>query len=668
MKKDSPFHNFILPVPYSLFIILFLSFSSSAQDFQWGQRGGGIFNQQFDEDHNVWEMATDAAGNVYTLGNASASSLQVAGNALRGVDNGVPNIVLASFTPQGQYRWAKVFGGGSGNTPSGLAAANGRVYVSGWISPADSAIFDTDTFHYHPFNGKRSPIAFLVQYDTAGAFQWLRMPGTDTFDIFNSIYEEPFWVDAAPNGDAYWLCQLRPGDLPGTPHTVQQEGSYVLRYGRGGQLLGRAKLDIQRIGPFSFTSRDHEGNFVRNHQTGDYIIGSTNKNSNGFLIGNDTIDEPMYLASFDSTGGVNWKLEGGDSGLANNNEIYDIRLDGNRNIILTGYTSKNNHFANHTFSYPTNGAAAPFVMRLNRSGNLRWTKTGAPPAVSGGKAIFSTKAELAITGDHGGLYFQGPNDLDTLKAVPNQGYDVFIARFDTATGDLLGLESAETQFGDASYGYAIAADGAGGYYLGGNYTGRMYLGPDTLIKIGSQRSFFVARYACLAPAAGFSAMLDTAINGYVFAFSGEAGDSVVWDFGDGSPTVAGDTVSHIFPALGTYTVCATGYDECGDSTVCDTVVVTKIGLGEYGTKTGRLRLAPNPANTEVNVLFDFPETNGEATLEVRDLRGALIKQVQVKNAKGQQMLKTARWGQSAYLVILKIDGEVRDYQRLVIQR
>ena len=272
-------------------------------------------------------------------------------------------------------------------------------------------------------------------------------------------------------------------------------------------------------------------------------------------------------------------------------------------------------------------------------------------AVSPSNHLALSDGEVAITGYHGNLHFQGPNDLDTLKAAPNQGYDAYIARFDTATGDLLGLISAETQFGDASYGYSIAADGEGGYYLGGNYNGRLYLGPDTLTKIGSQRSFFVARYACLAPAAGFSAMLDTATNGYVFAFSGEAGDSVVWDFGDGSPTVAGDTVSHIFPALGTYTVCATGHDECGDSTVCDTVAVTKIGLGKL--LKSQFSIAPNPARDKISVRFQN-SPNALFDVRLRDVHGKVVVS---QSARGRTELNVSRLPSGLYFMEIERGGQ-----------
>ena len=78
-------------------------------------------------------------------------------------------------------------------------------------------------------------------------------------------------------------------------------------------------------------------------------------------------------------------------------------------------------------------------------------------------------------------------------------------------------------------------------------------------------------------------------------------DSVVWRFGDGSPTVRGNTAAHTYTAPGTYTVCATAYSRCGSDTFClyDTITCLifpkaafsdtgkhKVGFTYTGTTTG----------------------------------------------------------------------------------
>ena len=81
-------------------------------------------------------------------------------------------------------------------------------------------------------------------------------------------------------------------------------------------------------------------------------------------------------------------------------------------------------------------------------------------------------------------------------------------------------------------------------------------------------------------------------------------------------------------------------------------------------------LAPNPANQSVEVIYDLADwtASEKGVLEVHDLRGAKIASYPVKDGKGEKTLHIAKWEQSVYFVLLKVNGEVRDYRRLVIQR
>ncbi len=583
---------------YAIFLtISFFTLTTSAQSFQWAKRGGSTNTLQRSQDYNnVIDMVTDEADNVYLLCYTGASSLQVDGHPLQaysaiGIGDS-KDIVLTSFTEGGRYRWSKVIGYGGNDYGIGLKVHKDFVYLSGNTrATGDSAFFDGDTVYHQVYNGYQSKQAFLVQYDTSGVFQWLRMPGAEDTIPIGGTSEYGYWLDVATNGDVYWFCDLVPGCLPNTSQPVSQAGTYVLRYTQHGQFLNRTQLNVTHYGQFLFNGAYNEGNFIRNHQTGEYFLGGTTGTSGSLLIGNDTIKGSMYLAVFDSTGQVLWKKESDPT--QNFSGLNDFKLDSQGSIYVTGSSWDGaNVFNNYHFTSPKLGAR-PFIMKLNSDGTTAWAKLSAGFAGSIGNKLVLNSQEVCIAGYHGGLYWQGPNDLDTLKAVPNQGYDAFIARFDTQTGDLLGMESAKTPFGAASYGYSITADSEGSYYLGGNFDQQLYMGPDTLYKIGSQRSFFVAKYACGIPAASFTVSNDTV--GYYFTYTGTPADSVVWDFGDGSAPYKGDSVSHVYSAKGQYIVCATAYDGCGDTTRCDTVDVQSIGI-EDTEALQFIIIYPNPVN------------------------------------------------------------------------
>src|SRR5690606_26617490 len=86
---------------------------------------------------------------------------------------------LASWDCEGRYRWKKVFGsyGTFGIDGAGIDSLGG-IYFTGSFSTDTNfqrTYFDTDTVL-----GKTNKQWYIVKYDTAGRFQWLKMPQPDT--------------------------------------------------------------------------------------------------------------------------------------------------------------------------------------------------------------------------------------------------------------------------------------------------------------------------------------------------------------------------------------------------------------------------------------------------------------------------------------------------------
>lgn len=623
---------------FALFLLLFLlqNFVSTAQDFQWARRGGSTNNLQATQDYNnVIDMVADASDNVYLLCRVGANNLQVDGHALQAYSSvGIGasrDILLTSFTKEGIYRWSKVLGGVSGDDGIGLKVQGSRVYLSGLIYSNDSARYSTDTIVYRPYNSAYWPKhAFLINYDTSGVFQWLHMPGSDTISK-SEFPEQPYWIDVAANGDVYWLISLVPGSLPNTAQPVTQKGTYVVRYSSSGQYLSRVKLDADHYGQAGWNGTLNEGNFIRDPQTGNFYLGGTHDMPGDVIIGGDTIRGAIYLACFDNTGQLLWKKESKATKSSFNittTNLNDFELDANGDLLLTGTSRSGDTLFDGLVASSTNTSVSPLVMKMSSSGNVLWHKMGVVQGVGYSFGLAQYGNEVAIAGSHVGIHWQGANDLDTLHSVPNQGYDAYIARFDQQTGDLLGMQSAETNFGSHSYGYSITADSEGGYYLGGNYSAQLYLGPDTLYKIGSQRSFFVTKYGCTMPEANFTQSLDS--SAYVFAYTGTPADSVHWDFGDGSPIATGDTVAYTYSAAGQYVVCATAYDaSCGDTTFCDTVDVMKVSLRDQNRR--EVAVYPNPTDGGLS-LKSLPE---QGWLSLYNFNGKLMMHQAITNKSTQ---------------------------------
>lgn len=73
----------------------------------------------------IW---VDGAGNTYVTG-MFENQIDLGGGPLTSA--GDVDIVVASFAPNGTYRWAKRFGGAMGDQGAGITVAGGKVYVAG---------------------------------------------------------------------------------------------------------------------------------------------------------------------------------------------------------------------------------------------------------------------------------------------------------------------------------------------------------------------------------------------------------------------------------------------------------------------------------------------------------------------------------------------------------
>ena len=133
------------------------------------------------------------------------------------------------------------------------------------------------------------------------------------------------------------------------------------------------------------------------------------------------------------------------------------------------------------------------------------------------------------------------------------------------TGTTLALDSVKWAYGDGATGIGTAP--AHAYSVSGTYT----VCATAYTACGYNTSCNSVTVSCTA-AAAFS---DTGIitKGFTYTGSTVGIDSVKWDFGDGSPTVTGNTHLHTYTAVGTYTVCATVYTACGSNTACNAVTV-----------------------------------------------------------------------------------------------
>lgn len=110
---------------------------------------------------------------------------------------------------------------------------------------------------------------------------------------------------------------------------------------------------------------------------------------------------------------------------------------------------------------------------------------------------------------------------------------------------------------------------------------------------------------------------------YTFTNSSSGASSYFWDFGDGNNS-SSSSPSHTFGNGGTYVVCLTAYNICGDSVVfCDSVLVQVAGIYEADGKT-IIQLMPNPVSDVALLEVSSAHHSGHYLFELFDMRGTVI--------------------------------------------
>lgn len=606
----------------------------SAQGWQWGKRGG---SSEFDVNNfneTVVDMATDKNGNVYVLGKVKKLDLSVDGHSLNGF--GGWDHVVSSFSCDGTYRWSKVIGTSSNDDARAIKTDTlGGVYIIGSLTMVNNYTghFDTDT------TLAISPKSlYLVKYDTGGNFKWLRMPQADTVTAQSLAGTKAIDLDVDGAGNCYFACQLQQGAYASGAYVAPSLGTYVLQYNAQGNFVSGMQLDMSIYYLiYLHMARDHKNG--RFYFCG-YNAGGTNN------MGGNPITHSMYAGAFNSQGQFLWERENTAQNRGfNSRPVIDdsgyVYMAGDAwyNDVFNGYSVSN------TLNYPAN---LPFVVKLDSNGNNKWAVNGSAdgPAYAYSIALRNNN-EVIVSGNYPRkLLFAGAPD--TLSQSTNAGYDIYLARFNAHTGVGIFLDSLESSYGYDETPRAMASDGRGNVYVGGEFAADLRVPGDTLQNIGGQTDFFVAKYGCNCGAtlANYTANVNNAAHTADFTYTGSAPyDSLKWSFGDNTTANTGnDTISHSYAVPGSYQVCVTVYTACDSNTYCSTVQVA-VGVANVPGMADVI-IYPNPSAGELHIDHAAIGT----TVRIYNIMGQQVYTATVD--KDHDTINIAKLSKGTYLISL----------------
>lgn len=482
----------------SLFcFICFLALHSFAQNinFQWAKAFGS------NKAEYLHSMAVDKNENVYSTGYFAGSiDFDPDSNAVHNLhaQNNIDDTYLQKLDKNGNLVWAKSFGSISNDKGYGVVIDDsGYVYLSGIFTL--NGDFDPHPNRTTTLTSNGSFDVYLLKLDSAGNLLWATSFGGPRAEYIVSMD-----IDANNNlilaGYFQGTVDFDPGTTTRILSTTNNvRNSFVSKFDSNGNFIWAGAF----TGP-----TDNRVTAVRTGNNNEILVtgnfrgmidfdpgpGVSNMTSNVFSS-ND-----VYVVKLDSNQNFVWAKSYGSN---NNDASYDMALDNEGNILLTGDFQGTVNFS--TGASATNitaiGMRDIYVSKLNSQGNLLWAKAFQPNGTtgnySGGEELTTDRfGNVFVTG-----FFTGIVDFDPGVGVHNDtsrgSNDFFLTKLDKS-GNFIWAQTIgaiSTQQGNE-----VTVMPNGNIYFAGHYASYTDFNPFSgtyfLNYRGLHRDMFVEKLGC----------------------------------------------------------------------------------------------------------------------------------------------------------------------------
>jgi hypothetical protein len=372
-------------------------------DVLWAKNIGGNF-----DDYGK-SICTDINGNVYVTGNFRSDSLVFDSDTLINTSTGLVDIFLAKYDSNGNFIWAKSFGGNSTDQSSSITIdENSNLYMTGYFY-SDTLVFGNDTL----YNGGYS--TFIVKYDSNGYI---------------------FWAKCSKSASAYSIIADNNGHIYITGDFA---GSYVIfendtLFNSSGSNYDFFLVKYDSIGNVLWAKSEggsgHEvGNSVTTDGLGNIIItGEFSSDSitfDSYLLNNFGLND-IFIVKYNSIGNV---LGATTAGGIKDDYSNHISSDAFGSFYLTGYFESDTLVIDGT-TLVNNGIDNIFLAKFNSNCNIIWARS-----VEGNLYDYSN----SITNDSiGNVYITGSFNSSSIvfenDTLINNGHpNFFISKLGYAT-------------------------------------------------------------------------------------------------------------------------------------------------------------------------------------------------------------------------------------------
>jgi hypothetical protein len=372
-------------------------------------------------DEEVLDVATDANGNVWIIGNTTSSNMTTLG-AFDSTLGGTQDAFVARFNgTTGQLQFSSYLGGSSSDSGNAIAIGNGNTWVAGSTSSSDFTMVSAFDSTY---SGGDAFIARISAADTLNFSSFLGGSGSESI---NAIA-----VDTA--GNAYVTGSTTSNNYP-TPNGFDTTASSTVT-----QIF---------VGGDAFVSRI-DATATPTHAWGSYLEGTATDGASGIAVSGTTVwitgktestDFPT-TNGFDTSGGsarsfvARVNSAGGAGALLSSSYLFSglgtwahsIAVDAAGNAWISGTTGSDEYNGfDPNFIGPIQGPINVFMARITAAFQLGSFNMWTGDSWNGGNGVSIDAAGNAwLTGIALANDFPVPNGFDTTR----NGHDAFIAKAD----------------------------------------------------------------------------------------------------------------------------------------------------------------------------------------------------------------------------------------------
>jgi hypothetical protein len=490
--------------------------------------------------------------------------------------------ILSAFAQPVTFPWAKSFGGYSGTTGKLFLDkdASGNIYMAGQFT-------GTRTFGATSLTAAGSSDLLVAKFDPAGNFLWATKGGA-----FQSVAAASglALADGKVMVTGYFTGNLAVGNF-----TVSNGGSAYKEIFIAA--LDTANGSCSWLNNIGGAYDDFSSGITPATGGGFYLCGNFRQS---IVLGNDTLSSTSFLdpdafyAKFDQSGNCIWGREVGGFGTEETGGIKEVNAN---EIVMNGSFEGSILLANGQSI--TSVAVADFMLiKFDSQGTVLWGKSGGSTNTDQGYAL-DTDAQ-------GNIYSTGiigaNSTFGSVSISNNQNLNMFIAKHNS-----LGVCQWVKMAGDIldDMGLDIAVDAGGSSYVTGYVSGNPTFGttpfPGVVAKEG-----YVAKYNTLGTLIWVARIGGNGI---------DRGKSIILT-GNGTAVVAGEFDQNITVGANTITA-VTGGDF--------TTFLVKLEGGTVGGAEEPTSIPmvcyPNPAQNELNLVFDASMINSLSAVWITDITG-----------------------------------------------